>query len=84
MYSRKITKLVPHDNFTMDIYLNNGDSFLFDINPYLKGNGLKKLRQLSFFKQAKFSGERVYWDQDHDFPLHCMDLPSLKHANSSV
>jgi hypothetical protein len=76
----KIVKLIPHDNFTMDIFLDNGKSFVFDITPYLSGNGLKKLRQIAFFKQAKFSGERVYWDHDHDFPLHCMDVPTIAKA----
>ena len=70
-----ITKVAPHDDFTIDIFLNTGQSFVFDIKPYLHGSGLKKLRQASFFKQAKFKGEVLYWDELHDFPLHCMDIP---------
>ena len=75
MQNLTITKISPHDDFTVDIYLNNNKSFLFDIKPYLKGDGLKKLRQLPFFKQIKFKEDVLYWDEQHDFPLHCMDIP---------
>jgi hypothetical protein len=70
-----IIKLQAHDDFTITIFLNNRRSFIFDIKPYLAGSGFKKLRQLSFFKQAKFKGDLLYWDSMHDFPLHCMDIP---------
>ena len=75
MYNLFITKIKVHNDFTIDISLNNGKTFTFDIKPYLSGNGLKKLRQLTFFKQVKFKGELLYWDDMHDFPLHCMDIP---------
>jgi len=75
MHKITIKDLQVHDNFTITIFLSNGKSFIFDIKPYLAGSGFKNLRQLSFFKQAKFRGEVVYWDSMHDFPLHCMDIP---------
>jgi hypothetical protein len=75
MNNISIASIIAHDNFTIDIQLSNGKNFLFDIKPYLVGEGLKKLRQISFFKQAKFRGEVLYWDDMHDFPLHCMDIP---------
>lgn len=75
MHNLVITNIKIHDNFTIDISLSNGKIFVFDIKPYLHGSGLKKLRQLSFFKQVKFKGEVLYWDDMHDFPLHCMDIP---------
>lgn len=71
-----ITAITAHDNFTIDIVLNNSKCFIFDIKPYLSGSGLKKLKKLSFFKQVKFDREKLYWDSDHDFPLHCMEIPT--------
>lgn len=76
MQNLKITKIKPLDDFTIIINLTNSKSFIFDIKPYLVGNGLKKLRKLSFFKQARFNDDVIYWDQNHDFPLHCMDIPA--------
>ena len=75
MFNLVIKKINVHDDFTIDISLSNGKLFIFDIKPYLSGNGLKKLRQLPFFKQVKFKGELLYWDDMHDFPLHCMNIP---------
>lgn len=75
MQKLKILEINVHDDFTIDILLTNGKSFVFDIKPYLIGDGLKKLRQLSFFKQVKFVDDMLYWDDMHDFPLHCMDIP---------
>jgi hypothetical protein len=76
MLNLNITKIDPHDDFTIEIYLNNNHSFTFDIKPYLKGEGLKELRRITFFKQAKFKNDVLYWDKNIDFPLHCMDIPS--------
>jgi len=70
-----IKSIQAHDDFTVDIQMSNGKEFQFDIKPYLKGIGLKKLRDIIFFKQVKFSGEVLYWDDKHDFPLHCMNIP---------
>ena len=76
MMKKKLTILnaKANNDFTVDILLNNGKSFVFDIKPYLKGNGLKKLRQLAFFKQVKYADDLLFWDDMHDFPLHCMDI----------
>lgn len=70
-----IIKIIAHENFTITIYLNNGKFFVFDIKPYLSSSGFKKLRQISFFKQVKFKDDLLYWDDMHDFPLHCMNIP---------
>jgi hypothetical protein len=75
MQNLSIKSIIIHDNFTIDITLTNNKSFIFDIKPYLAGDGLKKLRQLPFFRQAKFTDDMLYWDDMHDFPLHCMDIP---------
>lgn len=75
MQKLTIKAIHPHDDFTMDIDLSNGTSFVFDLEPYLNGTGLKKLHNIAFFKQAKFKGEVLYWDEMHDFPLHCMEVP---------
>ncbi len=77
MKELNIIDINVYDNFTIKIHLNNNKLFLFDIKPYLHGEGLRKLRQLSFFKQAKFKDELIYWDENHDFPLDCMNLPSF-------
>lgn len=71
----EIITITPHNDFTIDIELSNNKSFVFDIKPYLNGSGLKKLTNIAFFKQVKFKDDMLYWDDMHDFPLHCMDIP---------
>ena len=63
------------DNFTIDITLSNGKNYLFDLKEYFKFPFTKKMQELSYFKQVKFRGELLYWDDMHDFTLHCMDIP---------
>ncbi len=36
---------------------------------------LPKNARAKYFKPVKFRGELLYWDDMHDFPLHCMDIP---------
>ena len=69
-----ITSIKVNDDFTIDIILSNGKLFIFDIKTYLSGAGFKKLRNFEFFEQAKFDRDMLYWDNMHDFPLHCMDI----------
>lgn len=75
MFELYITAIKPRDDFTIDLTLSNGKNFNFDMKKYFQYPIFKKLQQLSFFKQAKFRGELLYWDDMHDFPLHCMDIP---------
>lgn len=70
-----ISNIIPKDDFTIDILLSNQKHYLFDLKKYFHLPFTKKMQELSFFKQAKFHGERIYWDDMHDFPLHCMDIP---------
>jgi hypothetical protein len=63
------------DNFMIDITLSNGKNYLFDLKEYFKFPFIKKMQELSYFKRVKFRGELLYWDDMHDFPLHCMDIP---------
>ena len=62
------------DNFTIDITLSNAKNYLFDLKEYFKFQFTKKMQELSHFKQVKFRGELLYWDDMHDFPLHCMGI----------
>ena len=75
MQDLTIVSTTAHNDFSIDILLNNGKSFIFNMKPYLQYPAFKKMQQLSFFKQVKHRGEVLYWDDMHDFPLHCMELP---------
>lgn len=75
MFAITIIEIHPHDDFTIDLILSNGSSFTLDMKQYFQYPIFKKLQQLSFFKKVKFKGEMLFWDDMHDFPLHCMDIP---------
>ena len=63
------------DDFTIDITLSNGKNYLIDLKQYFHAPFTKKMHELAYFKQVKLRGELLYWDDMHDFPLHCMDIP---------
>ncbi|MCC2624564.1 MAG: hypothetical protein K0R14_437 [Burkholderiales bacterium] len=75
MFNLSIIGVEAHNDFTIDLMLSNGKKFIFDMKKYFQFPAFKKLQQLSFFKKVKFNGEVLYWDDMHDFPLHCMDIP---------
>lgn len=70
-----IVSAIPYDDFSINIVVSNGKSFVFDMKPYFSYPAFKKMQNLAFFKQVKYRGEMLYWDDMHDFPLHCMNLP---------
>lgn len=74
MINLNILNIKANNDFTIDIDISNGIHYKFDIKPYFKYPAFKKMQELSYFKKVKFKGERLYWDDMHDFPLHCMPI----------
>lgn len=56
MQDLTIVSTTANNDFSIDIQLNNGKTFLFDMKSYLQYPAFKKMQQLSFFKQFKHRG----------------------------
>ena len=56
---KKITHVIPNDNFTLTIYFDNGEKRIYDVAPLLKpGTVFEPFAKIENFK-------RVYLDDDH-------------------
>jgi len=56
-----VTKVVPHDDFSLELWFSTGDHRLFDVRPYLNRGVFTRLQNLALFKQAFVSLNTVCW-----------------------
>lgn len=59
---KPVIQVVPHNDFSLELWFDTGDHRLFDARPYLnRGGGVVKLQDISLFKQAYISLDTVCW-----------------------
>ena len=56
-----VTKVVPHDDFSLELWFSTGEHRLFDVRPYLNRGVFTRLQNLALFKQAFVSLNTVCW-----------------------
>jgi len=61
-----VIKVVPHDDFSLELWFNTGDHRLFDARPYLNRGVFTRLQNLALFKQAFVALDTVCWPGDLD------------------
>lgn len=61
-----VTRVVPHEDFSLELWFNTGDHRLFDANPYLNRGCFKVLQNVNQFKQAFVAFNTVCWPGDLD------------------
>ena len=67
----EIVKVVPKEDFQLDVTLDNGEKWLFDAKPYLKGKLYEELWDTDLFRQVRideFGG--LVWPNGADL---CVD-----------
>ena len=47
-----VTKVIPRDDFCLELWFNTGDHRVFDARPYLSRGVFTRLQNLALFKQA--------------------------------
>ena len=85
----KITKVVPLDDFNLDIQTSSGVSGVFDVKPYMRGLAFRELENPSYFKQVRpahygimwpngqdLSSDTIIWDITKAQHLHAAELPA--------
>jgi len=61
-----VTKVVPHDDFSLELWFSTGEHRLFDLRPYLNKGVFTRLQNLALFKQAFVALDTVCWPGDLD------------------
>lgn len=61
-----VIRVVPRDDFTLELWFNTGDHRLFDARPYLSRGVFTRLQNIALFKQAYVALDTVCWPGDLD------------------
>lgn len=59
-------KVIPKDNYLLDIEFDNGECREFDVKPYIKGSWYGQLQDINYFKSASVDGFTVTWPDGQD------------------
>jgi len=62
----KITKVVPLDDFFLDIVTSSGVSGIFDMKPYMRGSAFRELENPAYFKQVRPAHRGIRWPNGQD------------------
>ena len=61
-----VIKVIPRDNFCLELWFNIGDHRFFDVRPYLNKGAFTRLQNLELFKQAFVALDTVCWPGNLD------------------
>lgn len=59
-------KVIPKDDYILDIEFDNGERKKFDVKPYIRGEWYGKLQDRSYFNAAETDGYTVAWPEGQD------------------
>lgn len=61
-----VIRVVPHNDFSLELWFDTGDHRLFDARPYLNRGIFVRLQDISLFKQVFIALGTVCWPGDLD------------------
>lgn len=61
-----VIRVVPRDDFKLELWFDTGDHRLFDARPYLNRGVFVQLQNLQRFKQAYVALDTVCWPGEID------------------
>lgn len=61
-----VIRVVPREDFSLELWFNTGDHRLFDARPYLNRGVFTQLQDISLFKQAFVALDTVCWPGNLD------------------
>lgn len=61
-----VIRVVPRDDFTLELWFDTGDHRLFDARPYLNKGVFVQLQNIQRFKQAYVALDTVCWPGEID------------------
>ncbi len=73
-----VTRVVPRENYRLELEFDTGEVRLFDVTPYLDMGVFKQLRDHSVFAKAYVAFDTVCWPGEIDIApetLYCLSTP---------
>lgn len=61
-----VIRVIPRNDFSLELWFNTGDNRLFDARPYLDRGVFTRLQDIDLFKQAFIALDTVCWPGDLD------------------
>lgn len=61
-----VVRVLPKENFTLELWFNDGQHRLFDVRPYLEKGVFVRLKDPVMFLQAYVALNTVCWPGDLD------------------
>ncbi|MFA7384436.1 MAG: DUF2442 domain-containing protein [Desulfurivibrionaceae bacterium] len=61
-----VTRVVPREDFSLEVWFNTGQHRLFDARPYLNRGVFIRLQDIALFKQAYVAMNTVCWPGNLD------------------
>lgn len=61
-----VTRVIPREDFRLEITFDTGETRLFDVRPYLDKGIFLRLQDPGLFKQAFVALDTVCWPGDLD------------------
>ena len=61
-----VIRVVPRDDFSLELWFDTGDHRLFDVRPYLDRGVFSRLKDIKLFKQAYVALDTVCWPDNLD------------------
>lgn len=78
-----VIRVLPHDNFTLELRFDTGDHRLFDARPYLNKGVFVQLQNPQRFKQAFVALDTVCWPGEIDIAPEMLYDRSVPIVNAS-
>jgi hypothetical protein len=63
----KIIRVIPLDDYKLDILTSGGIAGIFDVKPYLSGSAFKDLAEVAYFRLVRPAHHGIMWQNEQDF-----------------
>lgn len=70
MLQPDIIKVIPLDNYKVQLTYETGEVLLFDVLPYISGDWYGRLKDLKEFNTVRVAGRTVQWSGGQDIAPH--------------
>ncbi len=57
-----VKKVVPNEDFTLDIVFDNGEEGILDMRPHLSFGVFQKIGEYEHFKRVRVAFDTIEWD----------------------
>ncbi|MBI4742683.1 MAG: DUF2442 domain-containing protein [Betaproteobacteria bacterium] len=61
-----VIRVVPRDDFALELWFSTGEHRLFDARPYLEKGAFRRLQDIALFKKAFVALDTVCWPDNLD------------------